>query len=458
MEPKRDSVSSMPVCTATPIERILSPFDEFVHRQASGGLVLLICAATALLWANSPWGNLYSEVWQTPLSIRIGPWVLEKPLLLWINDGLMAIFFFVIGLEIKREVLVGELASVREAALPIAAALGGMLIPAAIFLALNAGRPSASGWGIPMATDIAFALGVLTLLGARAPSSLKVFLTALAIADDLGAVVVIALFYTSRVVWAPLAVAAAVVAALFAANRLGVRSTLVYASLGVLLWLAVLKSGVHATIAGVVLAMTIPSRARIGNEAFVAQSRDILSRFEQACAVDPQPLGNKDRAEALLALETAARKAEAPLQRLEHALHSWAAFAIMPLFALANAGVALGNDAIAAIVAPVSLGIAAGLVLGKPLGIVLFAWMAVRVRLARLPSDVAWREIVGVGFLAGIGFTMSLFIANLSLGGTPLLDTAKAGILAGSFTAGLIGWAILRFAACEREPAQEHAA
>ncbi|MDH7488903.1 MAG: Na+/H+ antiporter NhaA [Anaerolineae bacterium] len=457
MEQERDSQHPQPVpsCPPAPIERILRPFENFVHQQASGGIVLLACAAVALLWANSPWSSAYESVWRTPLSIRLGALSLEKPLLLWINDGLMAIFFFVIGLEIKREVLVGELASVREAALPIAAALGGMLAPAAIFIALNAGRPSASGWGIPMATDIAFALGILTLLGRRAPISLKVFLTALAIADDLGAVMVIALFYTTEIAWGALAVAAAVVAVLLLMNRLGVRSALVYGMFGLVLWLAVLKSGVHATIAGVLLAMVIPARARITNEVFIAQSREILSQFEQACAFDPQPLGNKARAEALLALETAARKAEAPLQRLEHSLHSWAAFVIMPVFALANAGVALGESGAAGFTHPTAMGIALGLVLGKPLGIVLFAWLAVRVRLARLPADVDWRQIVGVGFLAGIGFTMSLFIANLSFRGTPLLDIAKTGILAGSFVAGVVGWAILHFVARERQPAQE---
>jgi NhaA family Na+:H+ antiporter len=372
----------------TPAERLLHPFQEFSQKEASGGILLLICTVVALLWANSPFAGSYIHVWQTKLAIGIGDMALAKPLLLWINDGLMAIFFFVVGLEIKREVLVGELASFRQAALPLVAAVGGMLVPALIYILFNRGGPGAPGWGIPMATDIAFALGVLALLGKRAPVSLKVFLTALAIVDDIGAVLVIALFYTAEISWVSLAVAVGFLCLLVVVNRLGVRHPLVYAILGIGLWVAFLKSGVHATVAGVWLAMTIPSKARINSQEFVAHSRAFLSDFERASA--GQAAINEPQQAALQALEATVQHAEAPLQRMEHTLHPWVAYCIMPIFALANAGVALDGGFSAAFTHPISLGVAAGLVIGKQLGITSFVWLAVKAKLADLPSRLSF--------------------------------------------------------------------
>lgn len=443
----REVPAAAPAPAAPPIERVLRPIREFIHLEAASGVVLLVATALALAWANSPWAGGYTGLWQTELTIGLGGFVLTMDLLHWINDGLMALFFFVVGLEIKREVLVGELASPRQAALPIAAAAGGMALPALIYTAVAAGSPGAAGWGIPMATDIAFALGVLALLGSRVPLALKVFLTALAVVDDLGAVLVIALFYTPDVSWSHLAAAAAILAAAAAANRLGVRQPLAYALLGSGLWLAVLLSGVHATVAGVLLALTIPAQVRVDPRAFVARGRAYLDEFEQASApgtpLESSPLMNAHQQAAIQALEMAAEQAEAPLQRLEHFLHPWVAFLVMPLFALANAGVGLGPGAGAAMGQPVALGVAAGLLVGKQVGVTLFSWLAIRTGLGVLPPSISWRQIYGAGWLAGIGFTMALFIANLAFDDAALLAAAKIGILAGSLVAGVAGWLIL---------------
>jgi NhaA family Na+:H+ antiporter len=362
----------------------------------------------------------------------------------------MAVFFLVVGLEIKREVLVGELSSPRRAALPIAAALGGAVVPAAIYVALNAGTGGISGWGIPMATDIAFALGVLALLGERVPIGLKVFLTALAIVDDIVAVTVIALFYTSDISWAALAVGAAFLVALVGANLAGVGKPLVYGVLGIGLWLAFLKSGVHATIAGVLLATTVPASSFIDPGEFLKRSRGLLDRFERASERGDDVLSNEERQAVLHALNDATEKLEPPLQEMEHALHPWVVFLIMPLFALANAGVALDGGIVGSLTSSVALGIVAGLVLGKQLGVTLLAWLAVRTGVSELPEGVSWRHVYGAGWLAGIGFTMSLFISDLAFASGSLLDTAKLGILAASVVAGVVGWAILRGAGTQR--------
>ena len=427
-----------------PVERIVRPFQDFAHKQSSGGIVLIAAAVIALVWANSPWGESYSTLWHTKLTIGVGDFSISKDLTHWINDGLMAIFFLVVGLEIKREVLVGELSSVRRAALPVAAALGGAVVPAAIYLALNAGTEGAAGWGIPMATDIAFALGVLALLGERAPVGLKVFLTALAIVDDIVAVLVIALFYTSEISWGALAVGGLFFGALVVANLLGVGRTLVYALLGIGLWMCLLLSGVHATIAGVLMALTVPASSFINPGAFLERGRYILDRFEEAGEKGENVLSNEERQAALHALNHATYKLEPPLHELEHALHPWVAFAIVPLFALANAGVPLRGSIAEALTDPVVLGIALGLVIGKQLGITLFAWLAVNSGVSELPTGVSWRHVYGVGWLAGIGFTMSLFIADLAFSDGPLVDAAKLGVLAASLIAGVGGWTILR--------------
>jgi Na+:H+ antiporter, NhaA family len=434
-----------------PVERIVRPFQDFADKQSSGGILLIAATAVALVWANSPWGESYAALWHTKLTVGVGDASISKDLTHWINDGLMAVFFLVVGLEIKREVLVGELSSVRGAALPIAAALGGAMVPAAIYLAINAGTEGSAGWGIPMATDIAFALGVLALLGERAPVALKVFLTALAIVDDIVAVLVIALFYTSEISWGALGVGAVFLVALVVANLIGVGRTLVYALLGIGLWLCFLLSGVHATIAGVLLALTVPAISFINPGAFLERSRYVLDRFEKAGAKGENVLSNEERQAALHALNNAAYKLEPPLHELEHTLHPWVVFAIMPLFALANAGVPLGGGGIAdALTSPVALGIVAGLVVGKQLGITLFAWLAVKSGVSELPEGIRWRHVYGAAWLAGIGFTMSLFISDLAFSDGRLVDAAKLGILVASLIAGVVGWVILRGASSPR--------
>ena len=425
----------------TPAEKLLAPLQDFLHKEASSGILLLVFTVIALLWANSAWGDSYNLIWNRKLTIGYGDFLLSKPLLLWINDGLMAIFFFVVGLEIKREVLIGELASFRKAILPVAAAIGGMVFPALIYTAFNYGGAGQSGWGIPMATDIAFALGVLALLGKRIPISLKIFLTAVAVVDDLGAVLMIAIFYTAEITWINLAVAAVIMVALVICNRLGVRNPIVYSILGVGLWLAFLRSGVHATVAGVLLAMTIPSRARINDRQFVKHSRTIIDEFEEADEGDEYL--NESQRSSLHVLEDLVEHAKAPLQRLEFELHPWVAYAIMPLFALANAGVALGSG-FATVFDPISLGVIFGLVIGKQIGITLLSWLVVKSKLADLPDGVTWRHIYGVSWLAGIGFTMSLFISSLAFGISSLLETAKFGILIASLIAGVVGIIILK--------------
>ena len=438
---------------ASLIERVLRPFQHFARIESSGGIVLLTCTAVALGWANSPWADSYHHLWEVPLTVGSPRWGLTLSLHHWINDGLMAVFFFLVGLEIKREMLVGELASPRQAALPIAGALGGMVVPAGFYALVNTGGAGAAGWGIPMATDIAFALGVVALLGSRVPLGLKVFLTALAIVDDIGAVLVIALFYTGDLSWTALGIGAAVLGALALCNHAGVRRPLVYALLGIALWCAFLASGVHATIAGVLLALTIPSRTLINEDEFLARGRLLLDEFERSCSPEVTVLTNAGQQHAIHELEAACEQAQAPLLRLEHALHGVVAFGIMPLFALANAGVHLGGGMMAGLSWSVTLGTVLGLVLGKPVGIALFAWLATRFGMAALPSGATWRTLVGVSCLGGIGFTMSIFIASLAFPGeVALLDSAKVGILVASLLAGLIGSVILLVAA--RTPAQ----
>jgi Na+:H+ antiporter, NhaA family len=425
-----------------PIDRLLAPFREFSEQQAAGGVLLMVAAVVALVWANSPFAESYEALWQTPVTVGIGDVGLSKALLLWINDGLMAIFFLVIGLEIKREVLVGELASRRRATLPIAAAIGGAVVPAVLFLLIVGADPVAQrGWGVPMATDIAFALGVIALLGSRVPVELKIILTALAIVDDLLAVLVIALFYSGDLSLPALLAAGVIMAFLIAANLLGVRRPIVYALLGIALWVAVLQSGFHATIAGVLLAMTIPARTRIDPGEFLARARALLDDFAgRGDDADP----DHEHHAALWDLEELTENAQAPMLRIEHALHPWVAFFIVPLFALANAGVPIGGDVGGLIGEPVVLGVFVGLILGKQIGITFGAWLVVRLGLASLPESVTWRHIYGMAWLGGIGFTMSLFIADLAFGTSDSLPLAKIGILAASVVAGSVGYVILR--------------
>jgi NhaA family Na+:H+ antiporter len=426
-----------------PIERLIKPFALFAKQASAGGIVLLACAVVALLWANSPLGEYYFRLWSTPVEVRFGNLIdIDKPLLLWINDGLMAVFFFLVGMEIKRELLVGELRSPRKAMLPMAAAVGGMVVPALIYASLNWGTPEIRGWGIPMATDIAFALGALALLGTRAPLALKVFLTALAIVDDLGAVLVIALFYTENLKVNALLYSLLFWGAMIAMNRLGVRSGLAYFLVSVGMWYFMLKSGVHATVAGVLGAFAIPVRSRIDPELFIVRVREYLNQFDQPIT-ERTIILSPEQQSAVEAIEREALRVQSPLQRLEHRLHYFVAFFVMPIFALANAGVALGGEGGLNWTSRVIWGVALGLLIGKPLGIALFSWLAVRLGLAQLPQGINFVHIVGVGFLGGIGFTMALFIAGLAFRGDEL-NYAKLGILAGSALAGAIGFMMLR--------------
>ncbi len=431
--------------TTPPIDRLLAPFREFTSSNAASGILLMAAAVIALVWANSPIASSYVSLWDTRLTIGVGDWVISKNLLHWINDGLMAIFFFVVGLEIKREVLVGELASVRRAALPIAAALGGALVPALVFLLIVGSGEGARGWAVPMATDIAFALGVLALVGDRIPIGLRVFMAALAIVDDLLAVVIIGLFYTSDVSVAALAAAGGCLALLVAANVLGVRRPAVYGVLGLALWFAILQSGVHATVAGVLLAMTIPARTRLDSADFAARARRIVDHLVRREDSD-EPTTIAEHHDALWDLETITERAQAPMLRFEHALQPWVAFVIVPIFALANAGVALGGDSGAILGDPVVLGVAVGLIVGKQVGITTATLLVVRAGFASLPPGVTMKHIYGAAWLGGIGFTMSLFISDLAFGGGPVLALAKIGILGASVVAGVGGYVILRFA------------
>lgn len=399
------------------VRRISRPFEEFVRAEASGGIVLFVAAIAAMVWANSPVADSYHHLWESIFALGPRPYALTLSLHAWINDALMAVFFLLVGLEIKREILVGELASVRGAALPIIGAIGGMVAPALIFWSITRGTNAANGWGIPMATDIAFALGVATLLGSYVSPGLKVFLAALAIVDDIGAVLVIALFYTAKINMMALAAAGALLLVLTLFNKLNVQRAWPYMLVGVLLWLAVLNSGLHATIAGVLLAFTIPASISPGNS--------------KAIRIETEALQNNTVAEPLLA-------------RLEHALHGVVAFGVMPLFALANAGVGLQGDIATLVKQPVVLAVIAGLLIGKTLGITAFSWLAVRLNLAQLPALSTWRQLIGVAALGGIGFTMSLFVGALAYGDSIELVEAKIGVLGGSMLAGLLGWFVLR--------------
>ena len=415
------------------------PLREFFRAEAASGVLLFLAAVTAIVWANSRWGDSYFALWNTKLAIGPTGHAIEETLAHWIADGLMAIFFFVVGLEIKREVLIGDLSTVRKATLPIMAAVGGVVFPALIYLAFNRGTPEARGWGIPMGTDIAFALGVLVLIGSRAPAGLKLILTASAIVDDLISVLVIAFFYNDGINWPLVGLAAVVLLVLFGLNRAGVRSILPYAVLGVVLWLLILESSIHATIAGVLLAMTIPASTWIDPATFLAKSHRILNDFAEAGDLNDDIRQNAERQAAVQELEAACADVEAPLQRLEHLLHPWVAFLVMPLFALANAGVRFDTGLLDALSNRVTLGVLLGLVVGKQIGIFGGSLAAVRLGLADLPRGVAWRHVSGMAWVCGIGFTMSLFITDLAFDDSAAVAASKIGIILASVIAGTLG-------------------
>jgi len=423
--------------TGQPIDLLISPFVRFAKMESASGVLLLASMIAALIWANSPWAEIYHAIWNAHVTVGLGQFALTETLHEWINDGLMAVFFFLVGLEIKREVLIGELSSLRQAAFPLLAAIGGAILPAVFYLFIAQSGDAQKGWAIPMATDIAFVLGVLAILGNRIPASLKIFVTALAIADDLIAVLVIAFFYTGRIHLISLALGLAGVALGFAANQLGIRKPAVYATIGVFVWYLVLKSGVHATVAGVLLAFTIPARTYINRDSFLKRSRWLIDRFEAAFPHSSEAYSVVHMMESQLGLVAS------PLHRMEHSLHPWISFAIMPLFAFANSGVRIFGNVPAAARNPVSIGIVLGLFIGKPLGIWLFARMAVMFRLATAPPELSWETVFGAAWLCGIGFTMSLFIATLAFGNGALLDMSKIGTMAASLAAGICGSTIL---------------
>ncbi len=421
------------------MRRLLTPIVSFVQTEAKGGLLLLTATVIALIWANSSWGDGYRHLLHTPIRIDIGGRGLQLPLEGWINDGLMAIFFFVVGLEIKREVLAGELASPRQAALPIAGAIGGVVVPALLYALINRGSDTLHGWGIPMATDIAFALGILALLGRRVPLWLMVFLTALAIVDDLLAVLVIAAFYTDAIDWTWLAIAGGLMAVLVGLNLRDSRSPTAYLLVGGLLWYAMLRSGIHATIAGVLLGMSIPASPRKDRRRFVDDVQHALDRFKRGHSPGPHPV-NRDQAAALHQIVRAVNDVDSPLHRIENSLHPWVSYAIMPVFALANAGVELPLDRVVdALVAPAGVGVVVGLVLGKPLGIAAASWLAVRLGIADLPTGARWTHLIGAAILGGVGFTMSLFVTGLAFDDPANVAVAKIAILAASTVAAVTG-------------------
>lgn len=424
--------------------KMISPFERFLRQTTAGGIVLMSMTLVTVMVASSPWGEAWRHLWEVPVRVGMGDYTLQMPLHSWVNEGLMALFFLLVGLELKREIMVGELASLRNAALPIAGAIGGMIAPAVIYFLVTPSGPTRAGWGIPMATDIAFAVGILVLLAWRIPRGLIIFLTALAIADDLGAVLVIALFYTQAIHLTFLSAALAVMGVLIIMNRGGVRHPLPYAILGLLLWLALLKSGIHATLSGVLLAFTIPALPTCTPRQFDKQLTATTAAFH-AAAVRPDetdlPLSETRMQGIAESMEKASAAAQSPQQRMEHRLAPWVTFGVIPLFAMANAGLDIMNLPFRQVIdQPVTIGVVLGLILGKVLGITSFSWLAVTFGLAKLPAEVEWRHMLGAAMLGGIGFTMSLFIAGLAFAGNPsLFEQARFGIILASTICAITG-------------------
>ncbi len=426
------------------IKLIKEPLNQFIRLETSSSIILFMATITALTLANSPFKTEFLEFWNNYITITVPSFELSKPILKWINDGLMAVFFFLIGLEIKREILTGELSRLKKASLPIFAAIGGMVLPALTFTFLNLGEPGAEGWGIPMAADIAFTLGILKLLGNRIPSGLKVFLMAFAIIDDLGAVLVIAFFYSSNLVWLYIGIALIIVAGLIILSFRGFYSKYLFFIMGVIVWILFLKSGIHATIAGVLMALTIPLRREADTRSFYEKGKENLELFLKDCKTNGEKtILTKKQLDVIDNIEEITEKTASPLQYLEHRLHGWVSYLIMPVFALANAGVVFSFSGEANL--SLSTNLAISLVVGNFIGIFLFSFLAIKFNLAELPENVSFRQLAGVSFLGGLGFTMSLFINNLAYKDPLLINSAKMGILAGSFLAGLIGYLILRY-------------
>lgn len=422
---------------------IKDPINQFIKLETSGSIILFAATLTALLLANSSLGDEFMNFWKNNITISVPGFELSKPIVKWINDGLMAIFFFLIGLEIKREVLTGELSHFKKASLPVFAAVGGMIVPAVLFTLLNDEKPGLEGWGIPMAADIAFSLGILKLLGNRVPPGLKVFLMAFAIIDDLGAVLVIAFFYSSHLVWAYIGIGLSIVVLLLILSNYGYYSKYLFFLAGIIVWVLFLKSGIHATIAGVLLALTIPLNRKTDTRSFYENSQETLALFMDDCKnQETKTVLTKKQIEALDDLDDLTEKTAPPLQFIEHRLHGWVSYLIMPLFALANAGVVFhfGDHTYSYL----TINIAISLIIGNFLGIFLSSLLSIKLKLAMLPENVTFKQLAGVSILGGLGFTMSLFINNLAFTDSAIIDSAKLGILIGSFTAGLLGYFVLK--------------
>ncbi len=426
------------------VRAVRVPIQTFIHTEEIGAIILLVAAAAALGWANSPWSDSYVSFWHTHISIDIYIFAISEDLEHLVNEGLMAVFFFVVGLEIKRELLHGELSSLRKASLPVVAAVGGMATPALIYLLFNSSGQGTVGWGVPMATDIAFALGVLALLGRRIPAELRVFLLGLAVVDDLGAIAVIATFYTDSIHWTNLGLGVGFFALIAICLRLGIRSMGFYLILCVVMWQFFLESGIHATLAGVMVAAIVPAEPYLHRKDYAAAVDDLLHDFRLATEN-----GDEEKAQAIVEqIEELSRGTEGPMERLERIVHPWVSFAILPLFALANAGIVLTTGALTqAATSSITLGVAIGLLVGNPLGVLAMTWLSVRVGLGQLPSAVTWRHVLGTGFLAGIGFTVAIFVAGIAFTDPALVNQAKMGIFGASIIAGLIGYLILRTSA-----------
>jgi len=422
---------------------LLSPIQKFIKAESFSGLLLFFSMALALILSNSPIRDYFNSIWECEIGIKSDNFTLIKPLILWINDGLMAVFFFLIGLEIKREILIGELNTIKKASLPIFAAIGGMLIPLSLYLILNNSSETINGWGIPMATDIAFTLAILKLLGNRVPISLKIFLTAFAIIDDIGAVLVIAIFYTGNISWTLLLIAGILLLILYLLSYLKIHNKFILLIFGFIIWVLFLKSGVHPTIAGILLAFAVPIRQRINEFKYVEKLKEIIHRLTTSINTNNLPVLTKKQIEEIDNLEDWTTKVQSPLQQLEHRLHNWVAFLIMPIFALSNAGIYFSNDMI--IDASLALNIAISLFLGKAIGVSVFSYLSIKFKIASLPKQTSFADIIGVAILSGVGFTMSLFIGGLAFNDNDIfMNSAKIGIIAGSIISGIVGYIILR--------------
>ena len=447
-----DDRSHVPARTAAGLEliesrsplarRVVRPAQEFIHQEGAAGRLLIVAALIGLILANSPLADAYHELWATEFGFELGPYAITHTLLEWVNSGLMAIFFFLVTLEVKREFVRGALSTRKDAVLPVVAALGGMIVPAVAYFVINAGLDgNTRGWGVPIATDIAFAVAVASLLSGRVSAALMAFLLAFAIVDDIGAIIVIAFFYTESIAIEALLIAGLLLAATAALRRLGLTSTMAYIALGVLVWLAISGSGVHATIAGVLMALLTPSEPL--DDASAEHFSELADRYRQA-----REDGHEEAARwAIGRLEAAAQRTEAPMDRMIRLVHPWSGLIVLPIFAFANAGVPITPDGVEeAVSSPVAIGIFVALVLGKPLGVLAATYATVRIGAARLPADAGWAQVSGVAILAGIGFTVSIFIAELAFVGTGVTDVAKLGIFAASATAAVVGWLTLRVA------------